>query len=117
MNRTDFVQLVLQKAGLEPAFLPPTNIWWYNSLNPQSFRLTRQFYEFIRKRTDIETHVCEVTADLVPKTLLQLEKHFKYPYYIKSKNEIVLLSQDHVVWLTLYGNDLQKYLDAMSGAD
>jgi hypothetical protein len=88
--------------------------WWYNPLNPQSLRLTAVAYNVIRKSPDIKSYKFKLDQMILPKTLLQLERHFTGPYFIISPLAIVLFGETEVMMLALHGNNLQQYLDNLS---
>jgi len=84
--------------------------WFFNPLNAASMRLTEYGFNFCTKHAEIMYYKHPIEEKILPKTLLQMEKYFPYPYFIYF-NEIRLLDEQTSITLTLYGNDLQKYLD------
>ena len=93
--------------------LIPPGSWWKNPTNKNSLRLKNnkiflevlkhfKFYKFI------------MLEPFRPKTLLQMEKYFTEPYYIKDHKTIYIHSEQDAIMLALHSNDLQKYLDNLS---
>jgi hypothetical protein len=88
--------------------------WWYNPLNPYSLRLTAVAHNILRKNNAIPSYKFNLYQRILPKTLLQLERHFTGPYFIISPNAIVLYGETEVMMLALHGNNLQQYLDNLT---
>ena len=88
--------------------------WWYNPLNPHSLRLTAVAHNILRKNNAISSYKFNLDQRILPKTLLQLERHFTGPYFIISPNAIVLYGETEVMMLALHGNNLQQYLDNLT---
>ena len=86
-------------------------VWFFNPLNAASMRLTKTGFQFCTKNAEIQHYRHAIDMVLLPKTLLQMEKYFPAPYYISYHNELRIFDQATSVTLSLYGNDLQKYLD------
>lgn len=85
--------------------------WWFNPLSTQSLRLSRLGYSFVTTRVDLKAYPHVLTAKVLPKTLLQLEKFIENPYYLSHSDRIIVFDESTSITLTLYGNDLQTYLD------
>lgn len=85
--------------------------WWYNPLNASSMRLSREGANYATNRAKIHYYIHELSSVILPKTLLQLEKILEYPYYIPQLKKIIVFDERTSLTLTLYGNDLQTYLD------
>lgn len=86
-------------------------IWWFNPLNTTSMRLTKAGANFATAQAKIHYFSHDLTTAILPKTLLQLEKILEYPYYIPTIKKIVIFDERTSLTLTLYGNNLQTYLD------
>jgi hypothetical protein len=85
--------------------------WWFNPLNVSSMRLSKEGVNYATTHAKIHHYTHDLTSTIVPKTLLQLEKILEYPYYIQQLKKIVVFDERTSLTLTLYGNDLQGYLD------
>ena len=85
--------------------------WWFNPLNDKSMRLTKEGANYVTSHAKIRFYMHELTGAILPKTLLQLEKILEYPYYIPTVKKIAVFDERTSLTLTLYGNDLQTYLD------
>ena len=90
--------------------LTNTAFWWWNPVNKNSLRLAPYAFKML---TDSKVNHWEVELeqDILPKTYLQLEKHFTAPYYIIKPTKISVFGESDLIWLSLHGNDLQLYLD------
>jgi len=86
-------------------------VWFFNPLNAGSMRLTKTGFQFCTINADIEQYRHEITEKIMPKTLLQMEKYLPCPYFVFNLTEVRIFDQETSVMLTLYNNDLQKYLD------
>lgn len=85
--------------------------WWFNPLNTSSMRLSKEGANFASTQAKIHYYIHDLGGIILPKTLLQLEKILEYPYYIPQLKKIMVLDERTSLTLTLYGNDLQTYLD------
>lgn len=85
--------------------------WWFNPLHADSLRLSRLGYSFVTTRVDLQAYSHLLDSKIMPKTLLQLEKFLDYPYYIYNLKNLIVFDEATSITLTLYGNDLQTYLD------
>ena len=85
--------------------------WWFNPLNYNSMRLSKEGANYVTTHAKIHYYKHELERIILPKTLLQLEKILEYPYYIPQIKTIIVLDEVTSMTLTLYNNDLQTYLD------
>lgn len=85
--------------------------WWHNPINPNSLRLTAGAWNILKQSKDLPNWTFKLPQGLLPRTYLQLERHFTSPYYIKSVDQIVVFSDRDSMMLALHGNNLQQYLD------
>jgi hypothetical protein len=85
--------------------------WWFNQLNSSSMRLSKEGINYATTHAKIHHYTHDLTSTIMPKTLLQLEKILEHPYYIQQLKKIVVFDERTSLTLTLYGNDLQTYLD------
>jgi hypothetical protein len=92
-------------------------VWFFNPLNANSLRLTKVGFQFCTNNAEIENYRHNLNANILPKTLLQMEKYFPAPYYINYINEIRIFDERTSMTLILYNNDLQKFLDNISELD
>ena len=92
-------------------------VWFFNPLNAASMRLTKTGFQFCTKTAEIQHYRHDFGGVLLPKMLLQMEKYFPCPYYITYDCELRLFDEATSITLSLYGNDLQKYLDNNSELD
>jgi hypothetical protein len=89
----------------------PTQIW-RNVLNPNSLRLTVGAYRsllihkvlFYNFQLDSMTNL----------QLLQLDRLFESPYFIKDRKHLELLGERDSIMLQLHGNNLKQYLDNLA---
>ena len=94
-----------------PFSISPSS-WWYNPTNHSSLRLTQNAYMQVRKQ--IKFHKFELSHDIRPKCLVQLERWFKEPYYVQNRKTIHIVSERDAMMLALHANNLQQYLDNQS---
>ena len=102
-------QLEWEKIFKEKVILPDTWVWWYNPINKDSLRLTTPAFRTISKHLKFY-NIKPVSGLLYPKTLLQMERYFKEPYFITNQS-VYLHSEQDAIMLALHANDLQQYLD------
>lgn len=90
--------------------------WWQNPTNPNSLRLSRMAWLMLEKAPrDLFNFVkFELPDAILPKTLVQLERHFTAPYYIKGQKTLYCCGETEILMLSLHGNNLQQYLDNYS---
>ena len=65
----------------------------------------------LNKNKDIKSWQFKLPEPLVTRAYIQLEKHFKSPYYIPSHKSIVVFDERDSIMLALHGSNLQQYLD------
>lgn len=99
------------KRALQYFDLNSNQFWWKNPLNPNSLRLTAGAWTVLKNCKEIPRWTFKLPKNLLPKTYLQLERHFTSPYYIQNINAITVFSETDSMMLALHGNDLQQYLD------
>ena len=85
--------------------------WWHNPLNPDSLRLTRPAFNMLNKTKEIKNWHFKLPTELVNRSYIQLEKHFKSPYYISGPKSIYVFDERDSIMLALHGSNLQQYLD------
>jgi len=85
--------------------------WWFNPLNPDSLRLTKPAFNMLSKNKEIKNWHFKLTTPLVNRSYIQLEKHFKNPYYIVGPSGIYVFGEQDMIMLALHGSNLQQYLD------
>lgn len=91
--------------------LSSAKFWWHNPLNPNSLRLTAGAWTILKNCKEVPYWKFELTQGLLPRTYLQLEKHFTNPYFIPNIKNIIVFSDKDSMMLALHGNNLQQYLD------
>lgn len=106
-----FVSYSRESNGIRYQRLDNPAFWWHNPTNPNSLRLTTPAYKTLQKQTKIPTWTFKLDHMILPKTLLQLEKHFTSPYYIHAMKTLIVYGEQEAMMLALHGSDLQQYLD------
>ena len=99
------------KRTLRYCDLTSNQFWWHNPLNPNSLRLTSGAWSILKACKEVPHWQFKLPKNLLPRTYLQLEKHFSSPYYIQNVATIIVFSDRDSMMLALHGNDLQQYLD------
>jgi hypothetical protein len=99
------------KRSLRYYDLTSIQFWWHNPVNPNSLRLTAGAWTILKTCKVIPHWKFKLPKGLLPRTYLQLEKHFSSPYYIPSVDHIIVFNDRDSMMLALHGSDLQQYLD------
>lgn len=113
-NQTAWTQKFLEAAGREfddQIVDKLRGAWWFNPLNASSMRLSKEGVNYVTGHAKIHYYSHDLISIILPKTLLQLEKILDCPYYIARLQKIIVFDERTSITLTLYGNDLQTYLD------
>jgi hypothetical protein len=106
-----FVKAVVA-AGLEVSIVGDvTKLWWRNPLNHNSLRLTSIGHVWFTKRSKFPSHQIDLVTGVTGKQMLQLERLFKEPYFIKSNKSIFLYGESDAIMLQLHAGNLGQYLD------
>lgn len=87
---------------------------WQNPTNKNSLRLTSHAWAELQLSKNFKFIKFELPQAILPKTLIQLERHFTAPYYIKGHKIIYCLGEAEILMLSLHGNNLQQFLDNYS---
>jgi len=87
--------------------------WWHNPINHNSLRLTQIGYKTLYD-TELPSFKFKLTAKVMPKTFVQLERYFTSPYYILNAKTIVVYGETEAMMIALHANNLQQYLDNQS---
>jgi len=87
--------------------------WWHNPINHSSLRLSQQGHKTLMT-TDIDHYRFKLTAKVLPKTFVQLERYFTSPYYIINASSIIVYGETEAMMIALHANNLQQYLDNQS---
>lgn len=116
-RNADSPQAIWQKklqelSPIKPQYLAhPATFWWHNPLNPNSLRLAATAWTALKTCKHVPHWKFDLVKGLLPKSYLQLEKHFNSPYFIKNIKTIVVFDERDSMMLALHGNNLQQYLD------
>ena len=94
--------------------LDTPDCWWHSTVNPNSLRLSKAAFSILEKQINVPKWKCELATNILPKTMIQLEKHFVNPYYIFNMKTLYVFDEKDFFVLTLHANDLQQYLDNQS---
>lgn len=84
--------------------------WWHNPMNPDSLRLSKPAFNLLKKYK-VQNWRFELPTEILPRTLLQLEKFFTAPYHIQTLKLIWVYGETEAIMLALHTNNLQQYLD------
>jgi hypothetical protein len=99
------------KSGLRYQRLDNPASWWHNPINPDSLRLTRPAFNILQKQTEIKNWKFTLTEQIIPRTMVQLERYFTSPYYIQSLKTIYVYDDREAMMLALHSNNLRQYMD------
>lgn len=86
-------------------------IWWFNPINPKSLRLTKLGFEHAKTKSKLPHWTIELNAKILPKQLLQLERCFTSPYFIRNLKTLEVFDDRDAVMLQLHAGNLAQYLD------
>ena len=113
-RQRDYQRQVISGAGLDPNFYEShTKIWWRNPTNKNSLRLTNFGLKFFSKAIKQPTFTIKLDADSIKsKHLLQLERLFTAPYFIKN-TAIIVFSEQDAIMLNLHAGNLNAYLETL----
>lgn len=114
INQISWTQKIVETSGRSADGLTLEQLrksWWFNPLNASSMRLTREGVSYAVNNAKIQPFYHDLESIILPKTLLQLEKILEHPYFIVQLKKIAVFDEVTSLTLTLYDNDLQKYLD------
>jgi len=110
-KQIEITKKFLSQATQEPKYSQPIRfVWWRNTTNSNSMRLTKTGYEWTQKFANVKYHKVELSHGIVGKHLLQLERLLQDPYYITGKHIFVYSEQDAIM-LQLHAGNLGQYLD------
>ena len=85
-------------------------LWWRNPTNHNSLRLTHYGFKQFVGRLKLAHHTVKFSEPITSKQLLQLERLFQEPYYLRVEVIEVLGEQDAIM-LQLHAGNLGQYLD------
>lgn len=104
--RTQLEEYLQQELGMKPIHV------WVNPLNKGSMRLSVQAYRALKK-LKFQQFTHKFNDWITPGILLELDRLFKYPFYISSYKSIEVFAEEDTLMLTLNNNNLQNYLKAL----
>ena len=84
---------------------------WHNPTNPKSLRLSHDGFGILENVKTVKFYKFKLEKDILPKTLVQLERYFTEPYYIMNNKTIIVAGDKEAMMLTLHASNLQAYLD------
>jgi hypothetical protein len=68
----------------------------------------------LKQKKEIQTWKFDCCEAIIPRTMLQLEKYFKSPYYIQNLKTIYVFDDREAMMIALHNNNLRQYLDNQS---
>lgn len=116
-TKQEFVVNMLADADIAQHFINPRteqiyHLIWYNPINARSYRLTQFAFSILSKKYPVYSYsLDELISNRV---LLELEKNFKFPYFIHGRRQISLFTDTDVVMVELLGGDIMQYLHRLS---
>jgi hypothetical protein len=110
-RRREYQHRVLSEAGLNPLhYEEMVKIWWRNPTNPNSLRLTHFGLKFFVDSMKQTCHKVKLQDLVKSRHLLQLERLFTAPYYLRN-GSIDVFSEQDAIMLQLHAGNLEQYLD------
>jgi hypothetical protein len=104
--REQVEQYLYKEVGLKPIHV------WVNPLNKKSMRLSVQAYRALKKLS-FQQFTHKFDDRITPGIMLELDRLFKYPFYISTYRSIEVFAEEDTLMLTLNGNNLDNYLKAL----
>jgi hypothetical protein len=86
---------------------------WQNLLNPNSLRLSKTGWEWLKTCTKVTTYRFTLESPMTNRMLLQLDHRFQSPYFIINRMHIHVVGEQDAIMLQLHGNNLSAYLDSL----
>lgn len=105
---------VITVAGYDPAKFAGVEFqWWQNPTNPNSLRLTTVGYKWFTGVARLRAYEIKLPKEqkILPKQLLQLERLFTEPYFIRSLRNILVFGEQDAIMLQLHAGNLADYLN------
>jgi hypothetical protein len=87
--------------------------WWKNPTDDTSLRLSLAGLQFVKAVLKLTSYDFALPQELTNQNLLQLERQFKGMYYLLKRQKIIVFESEEATLLTLYGNNLVQYLNAL----
>jgi hypothetical protein len=110
-RRREYQHRVLNTAGLNPyQYDEMIKIWWRNPTNHNSFRLTQFGLKFFESTLKLTCYKVSLSEPFKSKHLLQLERLFTTPYFVRN-GALILFSEQDTIMLQLHAGNLSQYLD------
>ena len=85
--------------------------FWFNPINQNSMRLNKPAFTEISKYIKFYKFILPEGVEILPKTLLQLERKFTEPYFVANYKTIHVISEQNAIMIALYANNFQQYLN------
>ena len=76
--------------------------------------LTPAGFKYFTKDLKLPCFEIELPDIIKSKNLIQLERQFKEPYFVKSSKCITVFGEQDAIMLQLHAGDLNRYLDDLS---
>jgi len=87
--------------------------WWKNPTDPNSLRLSLAGLQLVKAVLKLQSYEFELAEELTNQNLLQLERVFDSMYYLLKRQKIIVFTEESALMLTLHGNNLKGYLEAL----
>ena len=87
--------------------------WWKNPTDPNSLRLSLAGLQLVKAVLKLQSYEFELAEELTNQNLLQLERVFNSMYYLLKRQKIIVFTEESALMLTLHGNNLKGYLEAL----
>ena len=86
-------------------------LWFRNPTNHRSLRLSALGWKQWQRHGGFTFHEIKLNAVVTGRQMLQLEKMFAEPYYIKGDSNICVIGEQDAIMLQLHAGNLGQYLD------
>jgi hypothetical protein len=87
--------------------------WWKNPTDANSLRLSLAGLQLVKAVLKLQSYEFALADELTNQNLLQLERVFDSMYYLLKRQKIIVFDESSALMLTLHGNNLKSYLEAL----
>jgi hypothetical protein len=116
LNQEQWIQFIFEQCpifAIDPIEqmlgTSPRAIVFFNPINHDSMRLTREGFVLL-KQLKLKYYDFKLLSAILPRQLLQLERHIHHPYFVHNLSKISIFDEASAIMLQLHGGDLATYL-------
>ncbi len=87
------------------------HLWFRNPTNRSSLRLSSVGWQLFKTHAGVKFHEIVLEETVTGRQMLQLERLFNAPYYIKGAFNLHVVSEQDAIMLQLHAGNLAQYLN------